>query len=74
MTSEAIELFATTTCARCKALAAMLDAAGVVYVKREIDVDPEAMTDALMLGILEIPVLKRKFLSCRRTVQQAHLR
>jgi len=52
----------------------MLDAAGVVYVKREIDVDPEAMTDALMLGILEIPVLKRKFLSCRRTVQQAHLR
>nr|MDO8114093.1 glutaredoxin domain-containing protein [Candidatus Sigynarchaeota archaeon] len=59
MTSEPIELFSTTTCARCKALAAMLDAAGVAYVKREIDVDPEAMTDALMLGILEIPVLRR---------------
>nr|MDO8113081.1 glutaredoxin family protein [Candidatus Sigynarchaeota archaeon] len=59
MTGEPIELFSTTTCARCKALAAMLDAAGVPYVKREIDVDPEAMTDAMMLGILEVPVLRK---------------
>ena len=59
MTGEPIELFSTTTCARCKALATKLDAAGVPYVKREIDVDPKAMTDAIMLGITAVPVLKR---------------
>jgi hypothetical protein len=35
----------------------MLDALGIPYVKKAIDLDPEAQTDALMLRITRVPAV-----------------
>jgi len=53
-----LELFTTSTCTKCVALEKKLEAAGIPFVKRVIDLDPEAETDALMLGIHSVPVLR----------------
>ncbi|HME53105.1 MAG TPA: glutaredoxin domain-containing protein [Candidatus Lokiarchaeia archaeon] len=52
-----LELFTTSTCTKCAVLEKKLENAGIPFVKRVIDVDPEAQTDALMLGIHELPAL-----------------
>ena len=52
-----LELFTTSTCTKCVALEKKLEAAGIPFVKRVIDLDPEAETDALMLGIRQVPAL-----------------
>ena len=53
-----IELFGTRDCPRCARLAEYLSNAGVEFTKRVIDEDPEAGTDALMLGIFSAPALR----------------
>jgi len=52
-----LELFTTITCTKCAVLEKKLENAGIPFVKRVIDVDPEAETDALMLGIRQVPAL-----------------
>lgn len=53
-----IELFTTSKCPRCEKIVAFLDGAKIEYTKRVIDQDPEAETDAIMLGIHSAPALK----------------
>lgn len=57
--TEKIEIFATKECPKCVKLAIYLDSKGVGYVKRVIDEDPEAETDALMFNIFSAPALKK---------------
>jgi glutaredoxin len=57
--SESIELFSTTECPKCAKLSEYLSDLGIEYVKRVIDVDPEAETDALMLNIFSAPALRK---------------
>jgi len=52
-----LELFTTSTCTKCAVLEQKLAAAGINFVKRVIDLDPEAETDAIMLGIRQVPAL-----------------
>ena len=59
-----LELFTTSTCTKCAVLEKRLEAAGIPFVKRVIDVDPEAQTDALMFGIHNVPVLRNDGKSC----------
>lgn len=54
-----LELFSTTQCPKCVKLTEFLAGLGIEPVKRVIDVDPEAETDALMLNIFSAPALKK---------------
>lgn len=54
-----LELFSTSQCPKCVKLAEYLDNAGVEFVKRVIDTDPEAETDALMFNIFAAPALRK---------------
>ena len=53
------ELFSTTQCPKCVKLTQFLATLGIEPVKRIIDADPEAETDALMLNIFSAPALKK---------------
>jgi len=53
-----LELFTRSTCTKCAVLVKKLENAGIPFVKRVIDLDPEAETDAIMLGIRQIPSLR----------------
>jgi glutaredoxin len=50
-------LYTTSTCPECERAAHVLDALGIPYVKKAIDLDPEAQTDALMLRITKVPAV-----------------
>ncbi len=50
-------LYSTSTCLECERAARVLDALGIPYVKKAIDLDPEAYTDALMLKIVRVPAV-----------------
>ena len=54
-----LELFSTTQCPKCVKLLEYLETIGTDVVKRVIDADPEAETDALMLNIFSAPALKK---------------
>nr|MDO8109583.1 glutaredoxin domain-containing protein [Candidatus Sigynarchaeota archaeon] len=54
-----IEIFTKTDCSKCTKLTDFLNKMGVQFVKRNIDVDPEAETDARMLNILGAPALRK---------------
>ncbi len=54
---EEVTLYTTSTCPECERAARMLDALGIPYVKRAIDLDPEAQTNALMLKIVRVPAV-----------------
>ncbi len=58
MTNDLI-LFATKECPKCTKLSDYLNKMGINYVKRVIDADPEAETDALMYNIFSAPALKK---------------
>ncbi len=49
---ELVTLYTTSTCPECERAARVLDALGIPYVTKAIDLDPEAQTDALMLKIV----------------------
>ncbi len=53
-----VELFSTTVCPKCSKLSEYLNKMGIKYVKRLIDTDPEAETDACMLNICAAPALR----------------
>lgn len=53
-----IELFSTSTCVYCPQLETFLTSINARFIKRVIDQDPEAETDALMLGIRGAPALR----------------
>jgi hypothetical protein len=55
---QTFELFATSTCTRCPELEKYLKYIRIKVVKRVIDKDPEAETDAIMLGIRSAPALR----------------
>ena len=59
-----LELFTTSTCNKCKVLENRLHDAGIPFVKRVIDMDPEAQTDALMLGIHAVPAVRNDGKPC----------
>lgn len=67
-----LELFTTSTCTKCAVLEKKLESAGIPFVKRVIDVDPEAQTDALMLGITSLPKLRidEKFIEISEVLQE----
>jgi glutaredoxin len=54
---EKVILYTTSTCLECVRAARVLDALGIPYVKKAIDLDPEAQTDALMLKITKVPAV-----------------
>ncbi len=54
---EQVTLYTTSRCPECEHVARVLDALGIPYVKRAIDLDPEAETDALMLKITKVPAV-----------------
>ncbi|MHA1793020.1 MAG: glutaredoxin family protein [Promethearchaeota archaeon] len=56
---ESLELFSTSQCPKCRKLAKYLESKDIHFVKRVIDEDPEAETDALMLNIFAAPALKK---------------
>ena len=55
---EEVALYTTSTCPECERTARILDALGIPYVKKAIDLDLEAQTDALMLKITKVPVVE----------------
>ncbi len=55
--TEQVTLYTTSTCPECERAAAILEALGIPYAKRAIDLDPEAQTDALMLKITKVPAV-----------------
>ena len=58
MTNDLV-LFSTKECPKCMKLSDYLTSMGIKYVKRVIDSDPEAETDALMNNIFSAPALKK---------------
>jgi predicted thioredoxin/glutaredoxin len=55
-----LELFTTSTCVRCPVLIEYLhEELHIKTIKRVIDTDPEAETDALMLNIRAVPALRK---------------
>jgi len=50
-------LFSTKECPKCTKLSEYLSKMGIKYVKRMIDSDPDAETDALMHNIFAAPAL-----------------
>lgn len=52
------ELFSTSTCVRCPKLEKYLKYIRINFVKRLIDKDPEAATDALLFDIRSAPALR----------------
>lgn len=54
-----LELFSTSECQKCNKLAEYLSANNITFVKRVIDQDPNAETDAVRLHILSAPALRR---------------
>ncbi len=55
---EQVTLYTTSSCPECERAARVLDALGIRYIKRAIDLDPEAQTDALMLKIVKVPAVE----------------
>jgi hypothetical protein len=53
-------MFCKHNCARCSKLAEFLNKEGISFVRRTIDADPDAETEALMLGIFAAPALKKR--------------
>jgi glutaredoxin len=58
MEEAKVTLYTSSTCAECKRAAGILDALGIPYIERVIDLDPEAQTDALMLKIVRVPAVE----------------
>lgn len=54
-----LEVFTTSSCTRCPKLVEYLENNNVDFIKRIIDEDPDAETDAIMNGILSAPALKK---------------
>lgn len=52
-------MFCKHACAKCSKLADFLSKEGVAFVDCAIDVNPDAETEALMLGIFAAPALKK---------------
>lgn len=52
-----VQLFSTSECTRCTKLSTFFEKNGIKYMKRVIDKDPEARTDALMLKIMSAPAI-----------------
>jgi glutaredoxin len=52
-----IILFTSTNCPNCHTLKAKLEAEGVAFTERNVDVDPEANIDLLMTGRCTVPTL-----------------
>ena len=57
--TDDVEMFCKHGCVKCSKLASFLKAEGILVVKRAIDVEPDAETEALMLGIFAAPALKK---------------
>jgi glutaredoxin len=55
--TKQVTLYTTSTCPECERAARVLDALGIPYVKKAIDLDPEAQIDALMLKIVRVPAV-----------------
>lgn len=55
---ETIELFTTSSCPKCEKLSLFLETQGIKYVKRIIDLDPDAETEALMINLYSAPAIK----------------
>jgi len=55
--TEPVVLYATSACPECERAARILGTLGIPYIKRLIDVDPEAQADALMLKITRVPAV-----------------
>lgn len=51
-------MFTTSTCDKCKKLGSFLEKVGAPYVKRVVDKDLEAETDAAMISVFSVPVLR----------------
>jgi glutaredoxin len=58
MTSNLL-LYTTSTCKRCVKLSDFLVKLGIQHTKIVIDKDGDAEAEALMLGILAVPTLKK---------------
>ncbi len=59
MNADELELFTTSNCGNCDVLKNLLQGQGVSYIERVVDLDPIAETDALILEIYSVPVLRR---------------
>ncbi|NMC05163.1 MAG: glutaredoxin family protein [Candidatus Lokiarchaeota archaeon] len=56
---DTLRLYTTSTCKRCGKLTNFLEKNGVPFKKIVIDENGDAEADALMLGILSVPTLKK---------------
>jgi glutaredoxin len=54
-----LEIFCKHDCVKCSKLADFLHSAGITFVQRDIDAEPDVETEALMLGIFAAPALKK---------------
>ena len=57
MTDDTILLYTSTNCPICKQLKKKLETDGVKFTEKNVDEDPDAMFDLLMIGLCTVPVL-----------------
>ncbi len=57
MAKATVTLYTTSTCTECLRVIRILESLGIPFVKRVIDQDPEAQTDALMFKITRVPAI-----------------